>query len=36
MEMNDMEDMKEANQETYEHWLNEKRKNKAQWISEHP
>jgi hypothetical protein len=30
-----MDDIKEANQETYEHWLNEKRKNKAQWIKEH-
>jgi antibiotic biosynthesis monooxygenase (ABM) superfamily enzyme len=26
----------EENQETYEHWFNEKRKNKAQWKLDHP
>lgn len=31
-----MDSIQETNQETYEHWLNEKRKNKAQWKSEHP
>jgi hypothetical protein len=31
-----MQEIYEENQETYEHWFNEKRKNKAQWKLDHP